>query len=66
MKDAWPIKAAGYGGRHYRGNNVDQNFDTYTAEYTFADGAKLYMEGRSMEGAMANSPAMPTAPRARR
>lgn len=50
MKDSWPIKAAGYGGRHYRGNNVDQNFDSYTTEFTFADGAKLYMEGRTMSG----------------
>jgi predicted dehydrogenase len=50
MKDAWPIKASGYGGRHYRGNNVDQNFDNYTVEYTFADGTKLYLHGRSMQG----------------
>jgi len=50
MKDAWPVKAQGYGGRHYRGNNVDQNFDHYTVEYTFADGTKLYLEGRNMEG----------------
>ncbi len=49
MKDAWPISAKGFGGRHYR-NNVDQNFDTYTTEYTFADGAKLMLEGRTMPG----------------
>ncbi len=50
MKDAWPVKAQGSGGRHYRGNNVDQNFDNYSVEYTFADGAKLYLEGRTMQG----------------
>ncbi len=50
MKDAWPVEAKGFGGRHYRGNNVDQNFDTYSVEYTFADGAKLMLEGRCMPG----------------
>jgi predicted dehydrogenase len=50
MKDAWPVKAAGYGGRHYRGNHIDQNFDTYTTEFTFPDGAKLYLEGRNING----------------
>jgi predicted dehydrogenase len=51
MKDAFPIQAKASGGRHYRGNNIDQNFDHYSVEYTFADGAKLYLEGRSMDGA---------------
>ena len=66
MKDAWPVKAEAIGGRHYRGNNVDQNFDVYAVEYTFADGAKLYLDGR-VHGrtATTTSPAMPTAPRAR-
>ena len=50
MKDAWPVEAKGYGGRHYRGDCVDQNFDSYTVEYTFADGAKLMLEGRGMTG----------------
>jgi predicted dehydrogenase len=50
MKDAWPIEAKGSGGRHYRGNNIDQNFDSYSVEYSFADGAKMYLEGRSMPG----------------
>src|SRR5207248_6153146 len=48
MKDAWPVQAKATGGRHYRGNNVDQNFDNYAVEYTFADGAKLMLEGRNM------------------
>ncbi len=50
MKDAWPVEAKGAGGRHYRGDNVDQNFDTYSVEYTFADGAKLFLEGRTQGG----------------
>ena len=50
MKDAWPVEAKGYGGRHFRGDYVDQNFDTYTVEYTFADGTKMMLEGRCMTG----------------
>jgi predicted dehydrogenase len=50
MKDAWPIKAKASGGRHYRGNSIDQNFDTYSVEYTFKDGSKLFLEGRTMHG----------------
>jgi predicted dehydrogenase len=50
MKDAWPVKAQALGGRHYRGDNVDQNFDTYSVEYTFADGTKLLLDGRNMPG----------------
>jgi predicted dehydrogenase len=50
MKDAWPVEAKGYGGRHYRGENVDQNFDVYTTEFTFEDGSKLMLEGRCIAG----------------
>ena len=50
MKDAWPVKAQAIGGRHYRGNNVDQNFDSYAVEYTFADGTKFYLDGRYIAG----------------
>jgi predicted dehydrogenase len=50
MKDAWPVKAQATGGRHYRGENVDQNFDTYSVEYTFDDGAKLFLYGRTIDG----------------
>jgi predicted dehydrogenase len=50
MKDAWPVSAKGGGGRHYRGNYIDQNFDTYSTEYTFADGTKMYLEGRCVTG----------------
>ncbi|MBL8849236.1 MAG: Gfo/Idh/MocA family oxidoreductase [Planctomycetaceae bacterium] len=51
MKNAWPVEARASGGRNYRGDYIDQNFDTYSVEYTFADGAKLYLEGRTMIGA---------------
>jgi hypothetical protein len=55
MKNAWPVSAQALGGRHYRQNAedvtfVDQNFDTYAVEYTFADGAKFYFDGRCMTG----------------
>jgi predicted dehydrogenase len=50
MKNDWPIEAQACGGRHYRGDYVDQNFDSYSVEYTFKDGAKLMLEGRTMLG----------------
>ncbi len=50
MKNAWPVEAKGSGGRHYRGKNIDQNFDHYSVEYTFADGTKFYLEGRNIHG----------------
>ena len=51
MKGAWPVKAHALGGRHYRGESVDQNFDTYSVEYTYPDGTKLFYFGRNMDGA---------------
>ncbi len=55
MKNAWPVKAQGLGGRHYRQSPegityVDQNFDTYSVEYTYADGTKFIMDGRCILG----------------
>lgn len=55
MKNAWPVKAQALGGRHYRnspsGNPyIDQNFDSYSVEYTFGDGAKLLLDGRCVSG----------------
>ena len=50
MKGAWPIKAQATGGRHYRGNTVDQNFDNYAIEYTYPDGTALFYYGRQMPG----------------
>jgi predicted dehydrogenase len=53
MKGAWPVKAQALGARHYRLSSdglqcVDQNFDVYSVEYTFADGGKFIMDGRCM------------------
>lgn len=50
MKNAWPVKAQAIGGRHYRNNYVDQNFDSYSVEYTYGDGAKFFMCGRNITG----------------
>ena len=50
MKGSWPVKADATGGRHYRGDSLDQNFDNYSVEYTFADGTKFFMYGRCMVG----------------
>ena len=50
MKNAWPIKAQALGGRHFRGDFVDQNFDAYAVEYTFEDGSKFFFDGRTMIG----------------
>jgi predicted dehydrogenase len=50
MKDAWPVRAAALGGRHYRGDYIDQNFDTYAVEYTFADGTTFQFNGRTIIG----------------
>ena len=55
MKNGWPVRAMGVGGRHYKNDDdgtpfVDQNFDSYAIEYTFADGTKMLFDGRYMEG----------------
>ncbi len=50
FKGAWPVEAHANGGRHYRDEYVDQNFDNYTVEYTFADGTKFFFYGRCIPG----------------
>src|SRR5437763_153558 len=50
MKGAWPVEAMAIGGRHYRGNSLDQNFDVYAVQYTYPDGTKLFFDGRNMPG----------------
>jgi len=50
IKDAWPVSAKSSGGRHYREGYVDQNFDTYSTEFTYPDGTKLFLQGRTIEG----------------
>ncbi len=49
MKNAWPVQAQAIGGRHYRGEYVDQNFDTYGVEYIFGDNTRFFMDGRCMD-----------------
>jgi predicted dehydrogenase len=50
MKGSWPVEAMAIGGRQYRGTSLDQNFDVYAVEYTFADGTKFTFDGRNMPG----------------
>ena len=49
VKDAWPVSAQGQGGRQVRTAN-DQLFDHYACEYSFADGTRLFAQGRHMNG----------------
>ncbi len=51
MKGAWPVEAHALGGRHYRGDSLDQNFDTYSVQYVYPDGTRLFFDGRNMKGA---------------
>jgi predicted dehydrogenase len=50
LKGSWPVQAQALGGRHYRGDSLDQNFDNYSVEYTYGDGTKFFMDGRCMTG----------------
>ena len=50
MKGSWPVRATATGGRNYRGDFVDQNFDNYNIEYIFEDGARLHFTSRVMSG----------------
>ena len=58
MKNDWPVSAQASGGRHFRhhmtpidkGEDIDQNFDNYSVEYSFDDGAKMFLYGRTMVG----------------
>ena len=50
MKNAWPVKATAIGGRHFRNDFVDQNFDNYGVEYTFPDDTKLFFFARFIAG----------------
>jgi predicted dehydrogenase len=50
MKGAWPVEAMALGGREYRGDAVDQNFDVYSVQYSFPDGTRMFFDGRNMPG----------------
>ena len=42
IKDAWPVSAHGIGGRVANSTDCSQNLDSFSAEWTFADGARAY------------------------
>ena len=44
-KNAWPVSVQGMGGRQVR-QDPDQLFDHYDAEFTFANGTRLFAQGR--------------------
>ena len=48
-KGAYPISAQGMGGRQTR-TQQDQQFDHFAVEYTFADGTRLFAQGRHQVG----------------
>ncbi|MCR4413293.1 MAG: gfo/Idh/MocA family oxidoreductase [Thermoguttaceae bacterium] len=48
IKDGWPVSAHGLGGRTADSNDASQNLDSYSIEYTFADGTKAMVNGRNV------------------
>jgi len=46
IKDGWPVTAHGVGGRGPDSKDCSQNLDSYSIEYTFADGTKALVTGR--------------------
>jgi predicted dehydrogenase len=48
IKDAWPVSAEGMGGRVPGSKDCGQNIDTYSIEYTFADGSRAFCGFRRM------------------
>ncbi len=46
IKDGYPVSAHGVGGRTVDNTDCSQNLDSYSVEYTFADGAKALVTGR--------------------
>jgi predicted dehydrogenase len=48
IKDAWPISAHGVGGRIANSPDASENLDSYSIEYTFADGTKAMVVGRNI------------------
>ena len=48
-KNAWPVSAQGQGARVAR-THPDEMLDQYSVEYTFADGTKLFAQGRHNSG----------------
>jgi predicted dehydrogenase len=42
LKDEYPVSAHGLGGRVFNSTDRSQNLDSYSVEWTFADGTKAY------------------------
>jgi predicted dehydrogenase len=42
IKNDWPVSAHGIGGRVANSSDCSQNLDSFSAEWTFADGTKAY------------------------
>jgi predicted dehydrogenase len=51
LKDAYPVAAHGLGGRVPNSPDLGQNLDTYSVEYTFADGSTAMVYSRDMDKA---------------
>ena len=50
IKDAWPVTAHGVGGRVVNSPDCGQSLDSYSVEYTFADGTKAMATTRYIPG----------------
>jgi predicted dehydrogenase len=46
IKDSYPVSAHGVGGRFAGSTDASQNLDSYSIEFTFADGTKALVTGR--------------------
>ncbi len=42
IKDSWPVSCVGMGAREALSTDCGQNLDTYSMEYTYADGTKAF------------------------
>ena len=51
IKNSWPVECQGLGGRAVDSEDCGQNMDTYSMEYTFADGTKAFCGFRRMNKA---------------
>ncbi len=52
LKDAWPVSAHGVGGRMADSPDCSENHDSYSIEYTFADGTKAMVVGRYLNNCL--------------
>jgi predicted dehydrogenase len=54
LKDAWPVSAHGVGGRMNGSRDHSQNLDSFSVEWTFADGTNAYDVVRYLPGCFNN------------